>query len=122
MRSLIACFGLDAIKGRFKTLLNKLSLSNCFKDLLVADNAVIGNCIDTVNVKSDPVGNITDLFLLDFTIVEGNVWFLYFTDVSLASIKESVEKTYVLLLGEAWHNDIKMITCMARFTEKSMLI
>ena len=63
----------------------------------MADNAVIGNCIDTVNVRSDPVGNITDLFLLDLTTVEGKLWLLYLTEVSLASFKESEENLYVVL-------------------------
>ena len=66
-------------------------------NLLVADNAVIGNCIDTVNVRSDPVGNITDLFLLDLTTVEGKLWLLYLSEVSLASFNESEENLYVVL-------------------------
>ena len=76
-------------------------------NLLVADNAVIGNCIDTVNVRSDPVGNITDLFLLDFTTTgEDKVWLLYMTEVSLASFKEFEENLYLALSeGEAWHKD-----------------
>ena len=71
------------------------------RDLLVADNAVIGNCIDTVNVRSDPVGNITDLFLLDFTTTgEVKVWLLYMTEVSLASFKDSEENLYVEFVKE----------------------
>ena len=57
--------------------------------------------MDTVNVRSDPVGNKTDLFLLDFTTRSvGNVWFLYLTEVSLASFKEAEENVYVELVNE----------------------
>ena len=86
----------------------KQIVSIIFKqNLLVADNAVIGNCIDTVNVKSDPVGNITDLFRRDLGCMDDivdNVVFLYLTDVSLAIRKELL--LYELVL-EAWHNDVR---------------
>ena len=78
------------------------------ENLLVALNACMGNCNDTVNDKSDPVGNITDLFRLDFGIFEGNVWFMYLTEVSLASFKEFEENLYLVALSEgeeAWHKD-----------------
>ena len=64
------------------------------KHLLVADNAAIENCNDTVKLKSDPVGNITDLFRLDFIIVGCTVWFLYLNEVSLASFKVGDKKLY----------------------------
>ena len=86
------------------------------ENLLVALNACMGNCNDTVNDKSDPVGNITDLFRLDFGIFEGNVWLMYLTEVSLASFNEFEENLYVALLGgEAWHKDTMKKVYMTKF-------
>ena len=59
-------------------------------NLLVADKAAIGNCSDTVKVRSDPVGNITDRFLLDFATLDSSVWFVYLMEVSLANFREVV--------------------------------
>ena len=86
--------------------------------LLVADKAAMGNCSDTVNVKSEPVGNITDLFRrdLDFTLADINVWFLYLTKVSLANLNELYDLSFVLLAKAEWHNDTNRMTCMTNFT------
>ena len=76
----------------------------------MADNAVIGNCKDTVNVISDPVGNITDLFRRDLGCMDDivdNVVFLYLTDVSLAILKEL---PLCELVFEAWHNGVRKMT------------
>ena len=89
------------------------------RHLLVADKAAIGNCNDTVNVKSDPVGNITDLFLLDFTTGGCIVWFLYLTEVSLASLKAGDKKLYedvVLAEYEEWQYDTNRTSCMTKLT------
>ena len=100
---------MGAEKSRFNAFENIYLLIQILilKNLLVALNACMGNCNDTVNDKSDPVGNITDLFRLDFGIFEGNVWFMYLTEVSLASFKEFEENLYLALSeeGEAWHKD-----------------
>ena len=90
----------SADNKHFNTRLETFQYHINTKDLLVADNADIGNCIDTVNVRSDPVGNITDLFLLDFTTGESKVWLLYLTEVSLASFKDLDENLCVELVKE----------------------
>ena len=92
---------------------------NLLSHLLVADKAAIGNCKDTVNVKSDPVGNITDLFLLDFTTEGCIVWFLYLIAVSLASFKAGDRKLYedvVLAEYDEWQYDTRTNTWMTNLT------
>ena len=83
----------------------------------------MGNCNDTVNDKSDPVGNITDLFRLDLGIFEGSVWFMYLTEVSLASFKEFEENLNLALSeeGEAWHKDTMRKVDMTIFWARDAL-
>ena len=77
-----------------------------------------------MNVKSDPVGNITDLFRRDFITGGCIVWFLYLMEVSLASLKAGDKKLYedvVFSEYEEWQYDTKRKTRMANLTHQSTL-